>query len=123
VRTHLPPKTQATRIENRHGGGVPDLFLQMDGVGLWVELKVEKSSRVLLTPNQVAWHLRHAACGGRSYVMCRCPASPKVVIVPGSSAALVASEGLSPCVPVIATDDVAEALRALRLDALRPPVP
>lgn len=43
MKRNLPPKTQATRIENRHGGGVPDLFLTMWGFPVWVELKAPKS--------------------------------------------------------------------------------
>ena len=119
MRKSLPPKTHSTRIENRHGGGIPDVHLLWDGVAIWVELKVHNSRAVFLRPSQAAWHSRQAHCGGVSYVLCGCTTSPKVRIFRGSEAALRASEGLLCVPPLIAVDSMTEALRLLRLDALR----
>jgi hypothetical protein len=39
----LPKKCIATRIENQHGGGVPDVHILIDSMPVWIELKVVKS--------------------------------------------------------------------------------
>jgi Holliday junction resolvase len=58
-----------TRIENRTGGGIPDVFGCYKGVSIWVELKQTKYYKVLLSPLQVSWHFRHARVGGISYIL------------------------------------------------------
>jgi Holliday junction resolvase len=57
-----------TRIENRAGGGIPDVFGCYNGVPIWIELKLTKYYKVLLSPLQVAWHQRYAKSGGNSYI-------------------------------------------------------
>ena len=42
-----------TRIENRHGGGVPDLYGIKDGVSIWLELKCIKQNSINLSPLQI----------------------------------------------------------------------
>ena len=118
MKRSLPLRAHTTRIENRHGGGVPDLFIQWDGVGFWVELKVAKGSRVLLSPEQVVWHLRQSAAEGRSYVLVKCPLPPYLRAYPGSAAPLIASEGLSCGRAVVEADTPAAALEALRTHAI-----
>lgn len=52
LRKNLPKGTHATRIENRHGGGVPDVFLTLPhGLLVPIELKALKSQP---TPELVA---------------------------------------------------------------------
>lgn len=119
VKRCLPPKCHATRIENRHGGGIPDLHIAVEGASFWIELKSDKHSKPTLRPQQAAWHLRQASCGGLSYVLCGCARSPYVKIWRASEASLRASAGLL-CVPtLIECDDMGEALRLLFADALR----
>ena len=57
-----------TRIENRTGGGIPDVFGCYKGISIWIELKQTKYYKVLLSPLQVAWHFRYAKAGGTSYI-------------------------------------------------------
>ena len=57
-----------TRIENRSGGGIPDVFGCYKGVPIWIELKQTKYYKVLLSPLQVSWHYRYAEYGGISYI-------------------------------------------------------
>jgi hypothetical protein len=40
IRQNLPKKCIATRIENQHGGGVPDVHILIDSMPVWIELKV-----------------------------------------------------------------------------------
>ena len=40
IKKNLPPKAFATRIENRHGGGIPDVHIIWDNVPFWLELKI-----------------------------------------------------------------------------------
>ena len=37
---------QWTRIENRHGGGIPDLYGIRDGTSIWLELKCIKKNSI-----------------------------------------------------------------------------
>ena len=39
---YLPKKSHWNRIENRTGTGMPDVYLVIDGVPCWFELKVIK---------------------------------------------------------------------------------
>ena len=57
-----------TRIENKVGGGIPDVFGCYKGASIWIELKQTKYYKVLLSPLQVAWHYRYAEYGGISYI-------------------------------------------------------
>jgi len=119
MRKYLPPKCHATRIENRTGGGIADVHVCDNGVSFWVELKASNSEAPVLRPSQAAWHMRQAACGGLSYVLCGFTRSPRLRIWRGFEAALAGSAGLL-CAPTLfETDDMAEALRLLREDALR----
>lgn len=119
LRKSLPSKSNATRIENRHGGGIPDVHITVPECSFWVELKADNRLSPTLRPQQAAWHLREARCGGLSYVLCGSPVSPTVKIWRGSAASLAGSAGLS-CVPaLIEATSMAEALRLLLADALR----
>jgi len=66
---NLPKKSFATRIENKHGGGVPDVHVIWDGLSFWLELKVTKANAVRVTPHQVAWHMAYYARGGKSFFL------------------------------------------------------
>lgn len=50
IRQNLPKKCFATRIENKHGGGVPDCHMVWDGLPFWCELKVSKGNAVKSRP-------------------------------------------------------------------------
>lgn len=53
MQRNLPTGCIATRLENRHGGGVPDVLLMWDGVISLVELKAPKS-RLATAPDPAA---------------------------------------------------------------------
>jgi hypothetical protein len=43
MQRNLPQGCVATRLENRHGGGIPDVMLMWDGVITLIELKAPKA--------------------------------------------------------------------------------
>jgi hypothetical protein len=47
IRQNLPKKCIATRIENQHGGGVPDVHILIDSMPVWIELVKSLGSRSL----------------------------------------------------------------------------
>jgi hypothetical protein len=81
-----PPKTFLQRIENRHGGGIPDVYVLLDKLPVWAELKVTNRQHLKVSPHQVAWHTAYWARGGLSYFLAK-PSSPRnYVLFPGSAA-------------------------------------
>ncbi len=57
------------RIENVAGAGLPDLNWCIDGVEVWIELKIYTRKRVLLRKLQYAWSIRRSRYGGRVYII------------------------------------------------------
>ena len=58
-----------TRLENRIGQGVPDVYGIKDGTSIWIELKVITSNRIKLSPFQKSWNFSHSLQGGRNFIM------------------------------------------------------
>ena len=58
---------QWTRIENRHGGGIPDIYGIRDGVVIWLELKCIKQNSIKLSPLQISWNYNNFRHGGKNY--------------------------------------------------------
>ena len=58
---------QWSRIENRHGGGIPDIYGIRDGVVIWVELKCIKQNSINLSPLQISWNYNNFRNGGKNY--------------------------------------------------------
>ena len=49
-----------TRIENKHGGGVPDLYGTYNNKSAFLELKIKtKQNNVLISPLQISWNYKH----------------------------------------------------------------
>ena len=69
LRSNLPKKAFATRIENVHGGGVPDVHIVWDGLPFWFELKTTKGNAVKVSSHQAAWHMAYYARGGLSFFL------------------------------------------------------
>ena len=80
VKRNLPSDCHATRIENRHGGGVPDIHIVWNGFAFWIELKVIKGNKVLLSPHQVAWNTAYCKKGGVSFVLVQVPKQKRIVL-------------------------------------------
>jgi hypothetical protein len=60
---------QWTRIENRHGGGIPDLYGIRDGVSIWLELKCINVNPINISPLQIAWNYKHFQENGKNYFL------------------------------------------------------
>ena len=58
---------QWSRIENRHGGGIPDIYGIRDGVVIWVEFKCIKQNSINLSPLQISWNYNNFRNGGKNY--------------------------------------------------------
>ena len=49
-----------TRIENKHGGGVPDLYGTYNNKSAFLELKIKtKQNKVLISPLQISLNYKH----------------------------------------------------------------
>ena len=49
-----------TRIENKHGGGIPDLYGTYNNKSAFLELKIKtKQNKVLVSPLQISWNYKH----------------------------------------------------------------
>ena len=49
-----------TRIENKHGGGIPDLYCTYNNKSAFLELKIKtKQNKVLVSPLQISWNYKH----------------------------------------------------------------
>jgi len=62
---------QWTRIENRHGGGIPDLYGIRDGVSIWLELKCINKNSINISPLQISWNYNHFQQNGKNYYIVR----------------------------------------------------
>ena len=60
---------QWTRIENRHGGGIPDLYGIRDGTSIWLELKCIKQNSINISPLQISWNYNHFQENGKNYFL------------------------------------------------------
>jgi len=61
-----------TRIENRHGGGIPDLYgIKSWKKSAWLELKCIKQNSINLSPLQISWNYKHFRQGFNNYYIVR----------------------------------------------------
>ena len=95
IRANLPKKCIATRIENKHGGGIPDVHLLLEGLPVWIELKVTNGNTVKVSPHQVAWHTAYWARGGLSLILVKSLGSRSLFLFQGSEALPLARGGMS----------------------------
>jgi hypothetical protein len=61
------PFAQWTRIENRHDGGIPDLYGIYGGQAIWLELKCIKQNSINISPLQISWNYNNFRHGGKNY--------------------------------------------------------
>ena len=74
-----------SRLESYVTPGFPDCLIFHKDVGFFtLELKVVQSSnKVLLSPFQIAWNMRHALAGAPSYILVSLPVSGEVKLFHG----------------------------------------
>ena len=72
IKSVLPKGSFFNKLENRVGVGLPDLFILLNGIPLFIELKSPiKGNRIKLEKSQIAWHLRYKTCNGLSFILLR----------------------------------------------------
>ncbi len=52
---------------------MPDVYICMDGVPLWVELKIIKNNRIIPQKSQIAWHISYDRSNGISFFLASSP--------------------------------------------------
>jgi len=95
LRSNLPKKCFATRIENKHGGGVPDVHLVWDGLPCWIELKIAKTNQVKLSPHQVAWNTAYWVRGGANFILVKRSVERDLLLFDGGSGSTLLASGIS----------------------------
>jgi len=89
------PFAQWTRIENRHGGGIPDLYGIYGGQAIWLELKCIKQNSIKLSPLQISWNYNNFRHGGKNYYIVQDTRSKVVKIYDGDKGRELAKYGFN----------------------------
>ena len=93
IRRNLPSNCHTTRIENRHGGGVPDVHVVWAGLVFWLELKTTKNNTVRISPQQIAWNTAYSRSGGLSFILVKHLSSGDLFLFRGARALDIAISG------------------------------
>ena len=87
------------RIENRHGGGVPDLIGIKKGVVVWLELKCIKQNSINISPSQIARNINIFQHGGKNYYIVRDTRSKVIKLYDGDKGRELKRDGFRvPCI-------------------------
>ena len=90
---------QWTRIENRHGGGIPDIYGIRDGVSIWLELKCIKKNSINISPLQISWNYNHFQQNGKNYYIVRDARSKVIKLYDGDKGRELKEKGFHvPCI-------------------------
>ena len=89
---------QWTRIENRHGGGIPDLYGIKGGVSIWLELKCINKNSINISPLQISWNNKHFQENGKNYYIVRDARSKIIKLYDGDKGRELKEKGFQcPC--------------------------
>ena len=94
LKKHLPNSWHVSRIENRFGGGIPDVYMCINGKSLWIELKVTKNYKVSVSSHQIAWHFAHSKANGVSFFLVKALSSSNLYLFDGIRGRGLAEHGL-----------------------------
>ena len=94
VKKNLPSKWHITRIENRLGGGVPDVHICANHLPFWIELKVTKTNRVSISAQQIAWNYGYFKSGGVSFYLVNPLSTSHLYLFSGEYGRELATKGL-----------------------------
>ena len=90
---------QWTRIENRHGGGIPDIYGIRDGVVIWLELKCIRQNSINISPMQIQWNIKRFGRGGKNYYLVRDTRSKVIKLYDGDKGRELKRDGFRvPCI-------------------------
>ena len=90
----MPKSWNTTRIENRFGGGIPDVHVCAEGLPFWIELKTTKTNRVNVSAHQVAWNFAYSQSGGVSFFLVAALSSTNLYLFDGVHGRGLAEHGL-----------------------------
>ena len=94
LRSKMPKSWNTTRIENRFGGGIPDVHVCAEGLPFWIELKVTKTNRVNVSAHQVAWNFAYSQSGGVSFFLVAALSTSNLYLFDGVHGRGLAEHGL-----------------------------
>ena len=95
VKDKMPPHWFKTRIENRVGEGVPDVFVCAEGVPFWIELKITKTNRINISSGQIAWNYAYSQSGGVSFFLVSLPLNKNLYLFEGGEGRGLKDNGLA----------------------------
>ena len=84
---------QWSRIENQHGGGIPDIYGIRDGVVIWLELKCIRQNSINLSPLQISWNYNNFRNGGKNYYIVRDTRSKLLKLYDGDKGREIKEQG------------------------------
>ncbi len=92
LKRKLPNSTHFVPVENTSGPGTPDLNACLNGVEVWIELKIiigvhKKKFQKAFTYAQHNWLLSRSRAGGRTFLMARQVLDKEILIWSGESLA------------------------------------
>ena len=90
----MPASWNTTRIENRYGGGIPDVHVCAEGLPFWIELKTTKTNRVNVSAHQVAWNFAYSQSGGVSFFLVEAQGRGNLYLFDGVHGRGLAEHGL-----------------------------
>ena len=90
----MPKSWNTTRIENRFGGGIPDVHVCAEGLPFWIELKTTKTNRVNVSAHQVAWNFAYSQSGGVSFFLVAALSASNLYLFDGVHGRGLAEHGL-----------------------------
>ena len=94
IKSKIPPSWNTTRIENRYGGGVPDVHLCAEAIPFWLELKTTKTNAINISSHQIAWNYAYCKSGGVSFYLVHPLLSPHLYLFDGVHGRELAKSGL-----------------------------
>ena len=94
LRAKMPQHWHTTRIENRFGGGIPDVHVCAESLAFWIELKTTKTNRVNVSAHQVAWNFAYSQSGGVSFFLVSPLSSSNLYLFAGDQGRGLVEHGL-----------------------------
>ena len=91
----MPPHWFPTRIENRVGEGLPDVFICAEGLPFWLELKVTKTNRINISSGQIGWNYALYKSGGVSFFLIEVLSSNNLYLFEGKEGRGLKDNGLA----------------------------
>ena len=89
------PFAQWTRIENRHGGGIPDLYGIKEKSVFWLELKCIKQNSINISPLQISWNYNNFRHGGKNYYIVQDTRSKVIKLYDGDKGRELKEQGFN----------------------------